>query len=198
VLPRSVRLAWFAVLAAALISAIDGLVNIVAIQHLNPAADAYLHTTDDTGRALRLITDVRTSLWYNLGLTVVATVVLGLVATMIRRPSWRIRIAALVAAGAFGIALLCGMAAGPDVSVASARGDSHQVQATITNLLVGWYTVGHGLAVVALVGALVAMTVQLLRTTSADFYRPIRGYAGWGRGPGEIELDPDHRNADPL
>jgi hypothetical protein len=161
----------FAVTAA--LAAVMTLASSLAWQHLGPAADTYARMAADLGygNPARLADEVRWSLGYNVAVTVGTALVAGVLALLVRQPLRWAQVAGWCAATAIALGLGFGLVTGSATAGARPDSSSSAFDRLDYDLLPQWYPITNAVLGLALLVAVVAAGVLLLRSSVSDFYR---------------------------
>jgi NADH:ubiquinone oxidoreductase subunit 6 (subunit J) len=110
-------------------------------------------------------------------------------ALAVRRPSNRARIVACWVAVIVVAVLACGIAVGPESDVSPTGDKTPAVRRALGTLIANWYTAVHGIIVTVAFAGMVAVAMQLMRTSARDFHGRQDGPTGlWElRPPGTDE-----------
>jgi hypothetical protein len=166
-IPRSVRVASLLLFGCAALAALDALTSGLAMVHLSNATSAYINSAAQLGDA---VSNVRSSYLYNIVVGLAVGLVFCRLAMAVRRPSNRARIIACWATAAVVALFGCGIATGPEADVSPTGNESPTVRHALDHLIPVWYTAVHGVIVAAVFAGMIAVAIQLMRSSARDFH----------------------------
>jgi hypothetical protein len=156
--------------ACAVLNAVGMYAATWALRHLRGAGQTYLEVVGDRDAALRLLADVRASLFLHLVVSIVGLLGLAPLAVSVRRPHPAARVAAWIIGALVCAGLILVIAAGPDSLVSPVGGEPPAVRDALDDLLIGWYPGLTSILVTVELAATAVYSVLLFGIHASDFY----------------------------
>ncbi|GAA1410142.1 hypothetical protein ACFQZ4_35310 [Catellatospora coxensis] len=170
--PRTVTVASTALAAFVAVAVTDAVVSAVSLGRFPAAGDTFLGSglAAQVADPADVVAVVRESLWFDLGVAVLAVVAFAVLAVAVRRPWQAARVLVWVAAAPLAVVLVCGIAVGLEYAPPSDIGMPVYTLADL-GLLPGWHSTARSVLTTLEVVLLAVACFQLTREDSTDFYR---------------------------